>query len=117
MKRVLVKGRKDIKNGTKSMSIIQRTDEKDNSTCIRKSFYYNVSKTDISTQIAQAPQIYIVKTIDTKKKIEGFNFQVQGSFYMTVDRSILKVEFHHVLNIRIKWKTNNFSPKKSEVLT
>ena len=117
MKKVLVKGKKDLAQGTKSMTIIQRTEDDECRTCVRKSFDYHVSRTSKLEPVNKAPQIYIEKTIDSNKATEGFNFHVKGSFYMTHQRVILKVDYHHVLNIQIRWKTKNFSPKKSEILT
>ncbi len=116
MKEILFKKKIDLTNRIKSFSISSDSEDKECKTHVEKSFLYNVLLAD-KTEDLEPPQIHIKKSIDTAKKLEKFNFQVKGSFYMTRDRVLIKVDFHHTLNIEIVWKTKIFSPKKSEVLT
>ena len=117
MKNVIFKRMSDVKRGRKELSICSRSEDQDSKTQVRKSFIYNVARTeDIAPQVV-APEIFIHKEMDTKKKIEKFSFEVKGCFYMSHNRILLKVNFHHTLNIKIIWKKEIFSPKKSAVLT
>ena len=116
MKKICFKRNQNLQRGTKYLHICSRSDEKESLTLVRKGFLYKVSKAKDIEPEAEAPQVYIRKAYDTKQKIEKFSFQVKGVFYMTHERILMKVEFHHSLNIKIVWK-KNFSPKKSEVLT
>lgn len=116
MKKVEFKKRNNPKKGIKRLSIIQKTNDRECSTTVQKSFLYHVVKAEKEEANVEAPEIYIRKTFDTKKGIERFDFKVKGHFYMTHNRWFLKVNFHHKLNINIVWK-KNFSPKKSAVLT
>ena len=117
MKNIVFKKNIDAEDKTKSLSIIQQFEDKECKTEIQKSFRYAVSSAELNAPQVCEPQIYITKSIDTKKKVEMFNFQVKGSFYITHIRLLWKVEFHHTLDIKINWKEKIFSPKKSEVLT
>ena len=117
MKNIIFKKNIDAEDKTKSLSIIQKFEDKECKTEIQKSFRYAVSSAEINAPQVCEPQIYIIKSFDSKKKDEMFNFQVVGSFYITHIRLLWKVEFHHTLDIKIHWKEKIFSPKKSEVLT
>ena len=116
MKEILFKKKLDLTNRLKSFSITSDTEDKECKMRVEKSFLYNVTLAD-KTEDLEVPQIYIKKSMDTHKKLEKFNFQVKGSFYTSRDRILIKVDFHHTLDIQINWKTKIFSPKKSEVLT
>jgi len=96
--------------------ISQKTEDKESISTVEKGFDYYVETTPSLEPILDVPQIYIIKTIDTKAKKEHFNFQVKGSFYLNNNRLLVKVNFHHILDIDIAWK-KTFSPKKSEILT
>ncbi|MBF0385901.1 MAG: hypothetical protein HQL27_08530 [Candidatus Omnitrophica bacterium] len=116
MKTITVKSNKDIQKGLKSLSICQKTEDKESISVIEKSFDYYVEATPSLEPKLSIPQVYITKTMDSKEKRESFNFQVKGSFYLTQNRMLFKVNFHHLLDIDIIWK-KSFSPKKSEILT
>jgi len=116
MKTILYKRRCRPKRGIKSLIIRSNSEDKESKTQVRKSFTYNVSKSNEVKPRVEAPEIHITKAVDTKRRVEDFKFSVKGFFYMTHQRQKFKVEFHHVLRIKITWK-KDFSPKKSEVLT
>jgi len=116
MKRVLIKKMTDPKRRIKSLSITQSKADKECRTHIRKGFLYHVSKADEQNPVTKRPQVYIKKVIDRDKKVETFNFQVKGRFYLMHARTLVKVCYHHTLDVQIFWK-KNFSPKKSAVLT
>ena len=117
MKRVIFKNKKDYEKGTKELSLCQKIEDKDCITHIKKSFFYRVVEVSCALGVCEDPQIYIVKNIDSKKKIEQVDLKCVGSFYVTHQRNFLKVNFQHSLNIQIYWKTDIFSPKKSAILT
>ena len=117
MKEILFKKALDPQKRTKTFSIKSHKEDKESKTVIEKGFAYQVLNVEQIEPKIEPPEIYIHKSIDNQKKIEKFNLQVRGSFYITKDRMLLQVYFHHTLNIEILWKTKIFSPKKSEVLT
>ena len=117
MKNIIFKKNIDAEDKTKSLSIAQKFEDKECKTEIQKSFRYAVLGAEINAPQACEPQVYITKSFDSKKKVEMFSFQVIGSFYITHNRLLWRVEFHHTLDIKIHWKEKIFSPKKSEVLT
>ena len=117
MKEILFKKMSDLKRRTKHLSISQDAEDKDCRTHVQKSFSYIVSRVDEAQEDVQPPQIYIKKTFNSKTLVEQFCFEVKGSFYLTHNRFLTKVRFHHTLLIDIVWKSKVFSPKKSAVLT
>ena len=66
---------------------------------------------------ARAPVVFIRKSFDSKKGVEEFGFHVKGYFLVDHEDTLMKVLFYHTLDIKIKWKAKNFSPKKSDSLT
>ncbi len=112
MKTILYKRRCDPQNRIKSFSILQENEDKECVTRIRKSFRYDVLNVDRVDPHAAPPNVYIKKYFGTGKKIEKFSFNVKGTFYLTHQQMLLKVDFSHALNIHIYWKIENFSPKK-----
>ena len=117
MKEIMFKKLSDLKKRTKHLSISQHAEDKDCKTHVQKSFSYIVSQMDGAEPEIVPPQVYIKKTFNSKTKVETFSFEVKGSFYMSYNRCLMKVRFHHTLNIEILWKDKVFSPKKSAVLT
>jgi hypothetical protein len=117
MKKVIFKNNKDFENGTKELSIVQKAEDKDCITHIRKTFFYRVSESAQIVEPAEGPQIYITKSVDTKHKLEQVNLRCVGSFHTAQGRRILKVNFQHTLNIQLYWKTHVISPNKSVILT
>ncbi|MCA9402001.1 MAG: hypothetical protein KC713_10255 [Candidatus Omnitrophica bacterium] len=117
MKTVTFKRKNNAKRNKKVLSIIQQTEDDKSKTQVRKSFMYFVKPASGTENAVQSPNVYIRKNVDNAKKVEKFNFQVKGVFYITHNRQLLEVEFHHSLNILIRWKPEHFSPKKSEMIT
>ena len=99
-------------------SILQKTEDLDCVTKVRKAFRYEVfpgQKEDISQ--LEAPQVHVKKVLNTRKSLEKFTFKVKGSFYLTHAERLLRVDFEHTLNIHLSWKSKHLSPQKSELLT
>ena len=117
MKDILFKKVSDLKKRTKLLSISQHSEDKECKTHVQKSFVYMISPVEETDPQPSHPQVYITKSVNTKTKVEHFCFEVKGSFYLSYNRSLMKVRFHHTLKIDIAWKTKIFSPKKSAVLT
>ena len=117
MKKVLFKKRIDINKRVKTFSIYSETEDHQCKTQVRKGFAYTVDWAKETMPTSKPPLVFIRKTFDTKRGIEGFSFHVKGYFYVTHNRELMKVRFHHTLDIEIKWKVKNFSPKKSASLT
>ena len=117
MKILQLKKRTDLKRRVKVYSITQKTEDKECVTRVHKSFVYNLSNTAKISPEIEKPQVFVEKSLNTKRGIEKFNFRVKGYFYITHNRILLRVDFKHSLMIHMAWKNKIFSPKKSEILT
>ncbi len=117
MKKVLYKRSVATDKRSKFLAVQTRSEDKDSKTLVRKSFMYKVAEAGTENPQIAAPQVFIKKSLDTKKRIERFQFRVQGAFYLNHNRMLMKVDFEHTLHILIFWKHKIFSPKKSAVLT
>jgi hypothetical protein len=117
MRDVVFRKTTDPQNQTKVVSIIQKKDEEQCATEVRKKFVYHVSPCDEVVSKIPAPQVNIRKFIDNKKGIEKFHMEIRGYFIMPHKRYFAKVHFHHTLHIVVNWKVKIFSPKKSAALT
>ena len=117
MKNVLFESQIDLEKKRKNFSIYSRTEDKQCKTQIRKSFTYVVGRTKEVNPRSKAPLVFIQKSFDTKRGVEGFSFHVKGHFHISNNDALMKVLFHHTLDIRIRWKVKDFSPKESASLT
>jgi hypothetical protein len=113
VKKILFKKRIDPDKRIKTFSIYSKTEDDECKTHVRKGFAYAVDLAKEVNPQYKPPLVFIRKTFDTRNGIEGFGFHVKGHFYMTHNRVLMRVRFHHTLDIEIKWKAKNFSPKKS----
>ena len=117
MKNITFKKSLNPQDRTKALSIEQKFEDTECKTKVLKNFFYSVTETkEVAPQVCE-PHIYITKQLDTKKQLETFRFNVKGHFYITHNRMLMTINFEHVLDIQINWKTKHFSPKKSVVLT
>ena len=117
MKKILFQKRIDLNKRQKKFSIFTKTEDRECKTRVRKGFTYYVDWAEVSEPVSKPPLVFIRKTFDSKKGIERFSFHVKGYFYASHDRKMVRVRFHHTLDIEIKWKIKDFSPKKSASLT
>jgi len=117
MRDILYKKRESLKHRRKLISITEHSEDQQCRTTVRKSFIYIVTQAETVAKDIGKPEVFIRKAFDTKTQEEKFAFRVKGSFYMTRERSMFKVEFCHTLRIDIVWKNKVFSPKKSVTLT
>ena len=117
MKDILFKRRCDPKEQVKVFSILQRTEDAECITKIRKSFRYEVYRADKdNVKELESPQAYIKKFLNTRKSVEKFTFKVKGAFYLNYKEHFLRVDFQHTLNIHLSWKSKNFMPQKNSVI-
>jgi len=118
MKDVLFESQIDLEKRRKNFSICSELEDKDCKTRVQKSFTYVVNRVEEATPSeAKAPIVFIRKSFDAKKGVEEFGFHVKGYFLVNHEDALMKVLFHHTLDIKIKWKAKDFSPNKSESLT
>lgn len=118
MKTMVFKRNQNLQRGTKFLHITSRYKETDCVTIVKKGFLYKVKRAKSLEPKIESPEVYIRKYFDTKHQVEKFSFRVKGTFYMTHERVLMQVDFHHSLNIKIHWSgQKKVSPKKSENLT
>ncbi len=117
MKKLQFKRLNDPKKKMKLVRITSRTEDNECITHVLKKFTYKVSVSEEKEPKTVAPEVFIKKSFNTRRRVEKFNFLVKGHFFVKQKRMLLKVDFQHTLNIHISWKHKAFSPKKSEALT
>jgi len=115
MKDVLFESQIDLNKHKKNFSIFSKTEDQTCRTQVQKSFTYVVERVEGSMSEAKAPVVFIRKSLNSKRRIEQFGFHVRGCFFVTHEDTLMKVLFHHTLDIRIRWKVKNFSPKSQIV--
>ncbi len=104
MKELLHRRYRDLHKGQKLITINSRTQDKESTTRVRKSFLYRVTRAPDKNVVANAPEIYIRKSFDTEQRKEKFTFQIKGNFYTTNGGIVARVYFHHCLNVQILWR-------------
>ena len=117
MKKMLFESDINLEKRKKNFSICSNTEDTQCKTQVRKSFTYVVDQTRRPNPKHKAPLVFIRKSFDTEKSIEVFSFHVKGYFHIKHNDALMKVLFHHTLDIKIDWKAKDFSPKKSVSLT
>ncbi len=113
MKQILHTSRAAYHNRAKIIKIMEKSEDTECLTQVRKTFVYVISAVVDETQKLPDPQIKIRKSFDTKTREEKFSFRIKGGIYVNHSRRLLRVEYSHTLRINLKWKTKVFSPKKS----
>jgi len=116
MKRVLFKKRIDLDKKTKTFSIDTKTEDQQSKTRVKKSFTYAIDWAKEDNPRSRRPLVFIRKTFDTKRGVEEFGFHVKGYFFVTQESELVKVLFHHTLDIKIRWKGKELVPKDVESL-
>jgi len=117
MKDVLFESQIDLEKCRKNFSVYSKTEDKASKTQVHKSFSYLVDRVGGAVPVSKAPIVFIRKSFDAKTRVEEFGFHVKGFFLVNHEDTLMKVLFHHTLDIKIKWKAKDFSPKKSVSLT
>ena len=101
MREVLYRNLTSLKNKRKVISVSDKSENKNISTHIHRTFIYVVSNEVEAVEDLPAPVFCITKNFNTKTKEEKFSFRVKGIFYVTNDESFLRVNFCHSLRIDI----------------
>jgi len=117
MKKMLFESNIDLEKKRKNFAIYSKTEDKQCRTQVQKSFTYVVDRAKEIRPQSKEPLVFIKKSFNTKNRIESFSFHVKGYFHITHNDALMKVLFHHTLDIKINWKAKDFSPKKSDSLT
>lgn len=117
MKDVLFESNIDLDKRKKNFSICSKNEDEACRTHVQKSFTYVVDRVAEAMPEPKAPVVFIRKSFDTKRGVEEFGFHVKGYFLVNHEDVLMKVLFHHTLDITIKWKAKDFSPNKSTSLT
>ncbi len=111
MRKILYKKLTSLHNRSKAISVAETSEDKECKTYVKKSFVYVVTPEPAQASTAQAPDIFIKKSYDTRTKEEKFSFRVKGIFFINREQSVFRVDFCHTLNIHITWKPKVISPK------
>ncbi len=117
MKTILHKQKRNVQRGIKFFVVRRHSEDQRNTTHVKKSFAYKISRCDNANPVTKVPEIFVTKVYDTKNYIERINLRIRGCFYMTYGRLLVKVQFKHRLDIEITWKSKHNFPKKSAILT
>jgi vacuolar-type H+-ATPase subunit E/Vma4 len=112
MKQLLHTSRTAFQNHVKIIKIVEKAEDQECLTKVRKTFVYVVSGAMEEEKLPE-PQIKIRKSFDTKTREEKFSFRIKGGIYVNHNRRLLRVDYSHTLKINLKWKSKVFSPKKS----
>ncbi len=113
MREILFKNMTSVKNRRKAISVVERAEDKECKTHVRKSFVYVITPELRVEQEASQPEIKIRKCYNSKTREEKFTFRVKGYFFISKELSFVRVNFSHTLKINIHWKTKVFSPKSA----
>ncbi len=111
MRKILYRKMMSLQNRRKAISVLERSEDKECKTYVKKNFVYIVTPNAKVTKALNQPDIYIKKSYDTRTKEERFSFKIKGSFYISREESCFLVSFCHSLNIHIMWKSKVISPK------
>jgi hypothetical protein len=117
MKRIKYRKCINPRNRTKVFSIDSKTEDTECKTQVHKSFRYVLDPAREPKPAQKPPMVFIRKKLDTKRSIEEFSFHVKGYFYLTHNAHLMRVRFHHMLDIKIEWRAKNLSSKQPVSLT
>ncbi|MBF0331968.1 MAG: hypothetical protein HQL17_08560 [Candidatus Omnitrophica bacterium] len=93
----------------RTISIREHSSDVETDTSLTKRFIYLVKCVDTCPEKASAPEIRILKRIDTEQQRERFLFKVKGVVYIKKNRFIYELRYCHSLNIKMFWKTHVLS--------
>ena len=112
MRDVLHKTTAILQGRGKVITLREHAEEKECTTDVRKNFIYLAAEAE-SEEKQAIPQVHIKKSFDSISRDERFSFRVKGSFYVNHGRRLMKVDYAHTLKIKLHWKANASSPKKT----
>ena len=91
------------------VSVRERINDEETDTSVVKNFVYLVTRVGACPDKLPAPEIRLMKKIDTQANREGFVFKVKGVIYIKKEDSVFQIKYSHGLNIKIFWKTHVLS--------
>ena len=91
------------------VTVRESVPDKDCDTAIRKSFVYLARRVDVVPEIVAAPEIRVVKDVDTEAQREVFCMRVKGTVFFKQGRFIHRVDYLHTLVVKMFWKTHILS--------
>ena len=101
MREILYKNLTSAKKGRRAISVCERSQSKDCSTRVQRTFVYVIRSGVLSRKELSQPVLHIVKTFNTKTRIERFYFRMKGIFYVIQNDRFLEVNFCHSLRIDV----------------
>ena len=110
MKNIIYKKRDFIHPG-RVVSIREQSADKECTSRVMKNFVYLISPADMIPENIGAPEIRIVKKMQTAPRIETFLFRIKGEIYVKEKRFIYRVQYCHSLNVHMFWKSHVLSSK------
>jgi hypothetical protein len=93
----------------RTIAIREHASDAETDTSMTKRFIYLVKRVDICPEKAPAPEIRLLKKIDTGHQREDFLFKVKGVIYVKKHRFIYELQYCHSLSIKMLWKTHVLS--------
>ncbi len=99
----------------RAISVGETVAENDCDSRVVKNFIYLVTRVDALPAALPAPQIRMMKRVDTTAQQEHFVFKVKGVIYIKKNRFIFQIRYCHSLNILMSWKTQLLSSQKPSV--
>jgi len=93
----------------RTIAIRENVSDAETDTSLIKRFIYLIKRVDSCPEKAPAPEIRILKKIDTERQREGFLFKVKGVVFVKKHRFIYELKYCHSLNIKMLWKTHVLS--------
>ena len=115
MRNVLHKTKEMLKGRGRIILITEHKEDHECISDVRKEFVYAAREAD-REEALPAPQVHIEKFYDGTNRDEFFSLRVKGAMYMYRSRRLMKIGYSHRLKIRLHWKSQSASPKKSVTL-
>lgn len=101
MREILYKNLTSAKKGRRAISVCERSQNKDCSTRVQRTFVYVIRSGVLSRKESPQPIFNIVKTFNTKTRMERFYFRMKGIFYVLQNDYFLEINFCHSLRIDV----------------
>ncbi len=106
----VVYSKKELKGSRgRVVSVREFVPDNDCDTAIRKSFVYLTRRAEAVPETVAAPQVRVLKGVDTQAQSETFFMRIKGTVYFKQGRFIHQVDYLHTLAVRMFWKTHVLS--------
>jgi hypothetical protein len=101
----LIYSKKDlVQRCGRAVSVREVAADRECDTQTRKSFVYLVHRVDAVPQQVPAPNVRVIKAVDTRELKEFFFLRIKGTVYFKQGRFIHRVDYLHSLQVRMLWK-------------